>query len=220
LANRTVIIVALVVALIAAFFAYRYVSGVKAAPAKGMVPVVVAAQDVPANVVITREMVGVKEMPSNYVHPRAINNPEQVVGKISKTDLLQGEPVLANRVTTRAQPGNRFSYRVADKQRAVTIAVSEVAGVAGFPTVGDRVDILLFKDNKTTTLLQNKEILATGDKTVSQEDGTQRIVPTVTLSLSPADAQTLAFAESTGKLKLTLRSPVDQEIVSLGQTSF
>lgn len=217
--RRNILIIAFILAGVTAYLAYYLISSFRPPPEK-MATVVVAMQDIPANIAMTREMVSVIEIPEKYAHPQVVKNVDQIVGKITKTQIYKDEQILSTRLAVKEQAGNRFSYSIPDKMRAITLAVSEVAGVAGLPTVGDRVDILVARQQAqpqgswvVATILQNKEILATGGVTVAQEDGRQRIVPTLTLSLSPQDAQQLLLLESTGKIRLTLRSPVDKAIV-------
>lgn len=223
LTNRSIIITALVLSLAAAGVSYIYISETLG-NVGNTVPVVTAAQDIPMNTTVTKEMLIVNNIPENYAHPRAYNTVEQAVGKTSKVQVLKDEQILPNIVVDRDKPGSKFSYNISDKQRAVTVAVDEVTGVGGYPVVGDRVDILLTRDTSgtiyTSTMMQYKEILATGSMTVPAEDGRQKIVPTITLSLSQAEAQQLTLAEDTGRIKFTLRPPVDQEIAPLEAASF
>jgi pilus assembly protein CpaB len=222
LTNRTILIVAVVLAAAAAFFVYWFISGGGAGSGKA-VPVLVAAQDIPVNTAIAKEMLAVKNIPEGFAHPSALHSPEEAVGKISKTPLLKAEQILTSKVASKEQP-NRFSYHIPEKQRAITLAVTEVTGVAGFPTVGDRVDILLASEKTgvltVSALFQNKEILATGGVIQPQEDGQQRVVPTLTLSLTPAETMQLVIAEDTGRFRLTLRSPADKEIIAVAPVSY
>jgi pilus assembly protein CpaB len=213
----------MVLSIAAAAVSYGVISGIFNGNNK-KVPVVMAMQDIPPNTAITKEMLVIKDIPEAYVHPQALQTVEQAIGKTSKIQLLNGQQVMTTMVASKDQPGNRFAYHVPDKLRAVTLAVNEVTGVGGFIVVGDRVDILLTRELGgiiyTSTMYQNKDILATGSMTVPTEDGKQKIVPTVTLSLSPAEAQNLTLAESTGKIKFTLRAPVDKEVLTLEAASY
>jgi pilus assembly protein CpaB len=221
--NRTIIIIAIVLAAAAAGVSYMFISGAFGTTGK-MVPVVTALQDIPLNTTVTREMLTVKDIPETYAHPQSYRTVEQAVGKTSKVQILKDEQILPNIVAARDKPGNRFSYNIAEKQRAVTISVNEVTGVGGYPVVGDRVDVLLTRDTAGTlytgTMFQYKEILANGSMTVPTEDGKQKVVPTFTLSLTPTEAQQLTLAESTGSIKFILRAPVDKEIVSIEAASY
>ena len=221
LADKKIVIAALLLAAVAALLSLRLMAS--SDPGQS-VAVLTAAQDIPANVLITKEMVVVKEIPEDYVPDQALHSLEEAVGKTSKVQLVKGEQLLASKVASREQSGNRFSYRLADNQRAVTVAVTEVTGVAGLLTVGDRVDAIWTRESEgityTSTLMQNKEILATGSITTTQEDGKQHIVPTITFSVSPAEANFLTLAENVGSLKFTLRPPTDKEIYTLEQLTF
>ena len=223
LTNRTTIIIALVLSLAAAGVSFMYISGYLGTAGK-MVPVVIAAQDIPLNTTVTKEMLTMKDIPQSYAHPQAYNNVGQAVGKTSKVQILKDEQILPNIVASKDKAGSRFSYNISDKQRAITLGVSEVTGVGGYPVVGDRVDVLLTRETAGTlytgTLFQYKEILAVGSMTVPTEDGKQKVVPTFTLSLSPVEAQQITLAENTGKIKFTLRPPVDKEITSLEAASY
>jgi pilus assembly protein CpaB len=99
--------------------------------------------------------------------------------------------------------------------RAVTVAVNEVAGVAGFLTPNDRVDVVLTtaipgleKENVSKIILENIPVLATGQVT-DQKEGKPVVVPTVTLDLSPPDAEKLVLSASKGSLQMLLRNITD-----------
>jgi pilus assembly protein CpaB len=221
--SRTIIIIAIILAAAAAGVSYMFLSGVFGTMGK-MVPVVMAVQDIPLNTTITQEMLTTKDIPETYAHPQAYKTVEQAVGKTSKVQILKDEQILPNIVAAKENAGNRFSYNIADKQRAVTVAVNEITGVGGYLVVGDRVDIMLTRQlagtTYTGTIFQYKEILATGSMTVPTEDGKQKVVPTITLSLTQAESQQLTLAESTGGIKFTLRAPVDKDIIPIEAASF
>lgn len=221
--NRSIIVIALILSIAAAAVSFMYITGTFGSAGQ-MVPVVTAAQDIPMNTTVTKDMLVIKDIPEKYAHPEAYRTVEQTVGKASKVQILKDEQILPNIVAAKDKPGNRFSYNISDKHRAITVAVDEASGVGGFLVVGDRVDILSTRDTAgttyTSTMMQYKEILATGSMTVPTEDGKQKIVPTITLSLSPVETQQLMLAENTGEVKFVLRPPVDKEITVLEAASF
>jgi pilus assembly protein CpaB len=65
----------------------------------------------------------------------------------------------------------------------------------------------------TFALLANVEVLATGQVTRPSNDagsdGRERTYNTITLSVSPQDAQRIVVAKSSGKLTAVLRNPED-----------
>ena len=107
--------------------------------------------------------------------------------------------------------------------RAVSVRVNEVVQVAGFVGPGTRVDVLV-SGNPTgsnepviTTLLENIEVLAAGQKMERNASGEPQTVPVITLLVSPEDAQKLTLASNEGHIQLALRNPLDtnQEDVPL-----
>jgi pilus assembly protein CpaB len=65
------------------------------------------------------------------------------------------------------------------------------------------------QDTVTTTVLENVEVLAAGQKIQPNAEGKPENVPVITLLVTPADAQTLTLASTEGKIQLSLRSPID-----------
>lgn len=213
--SKRVVLLALLLAVITSVATYYYLGSSSPVVQGAQTTVVVPIQNIPANTVISREMVAVRRLPEEYVHPEAVREVEMVVGKIATVPLLRDEAVLQGRLAGKDTTSNRFSYRIPDGQRAITIAVNEVIGVAGYPTVGDHVDLLLIgkmegQKLSAKTFIQGREILATGQLTVGQEDGQQRLVSTITLCVSPEEAQQIALAEVSGSLRMVLRSPADE----------
>jgi pilus assembly protein CpaB len=79
--------------------------------------------------------------------------------RVVLSPIEESEPVLSWKVTG---PGERatLSAVVEDGMRAMSVRINDVLGVAGFVLPGDRVDIMLTRDNYTDILLQNVKILA------------------------------------------------------------
>jgi pilus assembly protein CpaB len=119
-----------------------------------------------------------------------------------------------------------MTYVVPPGHRAVTVAVNEVAGVAGFITPGNKVDVVLTtplpgNPNETISkiVLQNVPVLATGQIAQEQKDGKPIVVPTVTLDLAPEDSENLVLAANKGPLQLLLRNYSDTtEVEGKGAT--
>jgi len=100
--------------------------------------------------------------------------------------------------------------------RAVTVRVNDVAGAAGFVLPGLRVDVLVTgrppsgDSTMTSTVLQNLLVLSAGQAMQSDARGTPVSVSTVTLLVTPADAETLTLANGEGRLQLILRNSSDE----------
>ena len=101
-----------------------------------------------------------------------------------------------------------------DGKRALTVKVDEVAGVAGFLHPGDHVDVLVDlalksegqQDHFSKTILHDITILTTGQ--IWEQKGNEKpmVVNTVTLELTPENAEVLNLASNEGKIRLALRN--------------
>src|SRR4029077_5001388 len=100
---------------------------------------------------------------------------------------------------------------------ATSLEVNQVSGVSGFVLPGDRVDVLCTVDGRgakeeavTRTILQNAEVLASGQH-VTQQDHKPITVQAVTILVDPAGAEKLALGLHEGKVHLVLRNPGDND---------
>jgi pilus assembly protein CpaB len=107
--------------------------------------------------------------------------------------------------------------------RAYTIGVSDVAGVGGHALPGDRVDVVLTcnlsdlsgssqgKRLVSGLVLQNVRVLGM-DLNADPSSTKAAVAHTVTLEVSPADAEKLALAAQAGTLSLALRRTGSAEV--------
>ena len=109
--------------------------------------------------------------------------------------------------------------------RATSLTVNQVSGVSGFVLPGDRVDVLCTVDGRgaeleatTKTILQNVEVLASGQKT-TQQDNKPITVQAVTILVDPLGAERLALGLHEGKLHLVLRNPEDADTLRVAGMS-
>jgi pilus assembly protein CpaB len=102
-------------------------------------------------------------------------------------------------------------------KRALAVRVDEIIGVSGFIVPDDRVDIIL-----TTTplganqeakiskiVLQNKRVLSVAQST-EQKDGKPQLARSITLELTPEEAEKLTLASSEGQIVMALRGLGDE----------
>jgi pilus assembly protein CpaB len=124
-----------------------------------------------------------------------------------------------------SQQSGTMSGSLSKGHRAITVAVNEVTGVAGFIMPTNHVDLVLTTSSpdssggtRTRIILQNVSVLATGQITAHTE-GKPILVPTVTLDLSPADAEILVHASHNGNLQLLLRNGADATLFATRGTT-
>ena len=216
--SRSKSILALAVALgfLAALAGY---AGLKATAAqvaqnnsKHFVPVVVAATDLTFGTKLDRAQLRVARYPKDSVPVGAYSDIDSVVGQTSKIFLAGKEPITETKLSSR---GGGLSMLVRHGLRATSLEVNQVSGVSGFVLPGDRVDVLATVDGRgadqnavTKTILQNAEVLASGQKTTKQ-DIKPITVLAVTILVDPVGAEKLALALHEGRLHLVLRNPED-----------
>ena len=127
--------------------------------------------------------------------------------------LESNEPVLRSKVTA---PGQRASLSslLQEGNRAVTVRVDDVRGVAGFILPGDFVDVVLIqadvgpgrRENFSEILLQHVKVLAI-DQLASERQEQPTVAKAVTIEVTPDQAQKVLLATNIGKLSLILRQP-------------
>ena len=189
--------------------------------------IVVAATDIPIGTTIKPQQLKVTSWPKDSIPPGSAQTTESVLNRVVVRPITRGDAVTEQKLKPKAgAPGSGFmTYVVPEGHRAVTVAVNEVAGVAGFLTPNDRVDVVVTtpipsneKENISKIILDNIPVLATGQIT-DQKEGKPVIVPTVTLDLVPEDAEKLVLSASKGSLQLLLRNIADSsKVQSKGAT--
>lgn len=213
---------AAVLGIAAAIVGYYGLNGIAARASSGagdnFRSVVVTTADLTYGMKLERTMLRVARYPKDAVPQGAYMSMDSVVGQTTKVFMAAREPVTATKLSSR---GGGLSMLVRPSMRAASIEVNQVSGVSGFVLPGDRVDVLVtveprtsFANPITKTLLQNIEVLAAGQKT-QQKDGTPLSVQSVTLLVDPPGAEKLAHAEHEGEIHLVLRNPDDQEQVNV-----
>jgi pilus assembly protein CpaB len=228
--KKRIWIITAILALITTGMVYFYLSQVKAASQENkaaMSEVVVAISTVPAHVKVTEEMLEIKKIPTEAVHADTYTAIADVVGGTTTTELIAGEQVLSDRVVTDAGD-SPLAYQIPENMRAVTVPTTETSGIGGYIMPGDSVDVLVnytpSADQKVVmTQLQNIKILEKGPYTTGAE-GQQTGVPTsLTLLVTPAQAEVIAYAAVNGTFYFTLRNAVDtvkQELPNYGTANF
>lgn len=216
--NRTRLLligfVALTLGAVVSYAVYRALQTRTGADAAPGVEVVVAANDIAVGAKVAESDVRLvrfpaADLPSNIFHLKT-----SVVGRGAILPIARGEFFLPNKLAGE-NAGAGMQSLIPPGMRAVSVRVNEVIGVAGFVVPGTRVDVLLTgnptgaSDQRTTTVLENVAVIATGQKLERNTAGEPQLTPVITLLVSPDDAQKLTLATSQGKIQLALRNPLD-----------
>ncbi len=238
---KKIVLFALIAALCAGALLYFYLGKLEAQKQVTVEydSVVVAASNIPAYTPITSDMVTLKKIPLGYAHPLAAHSMDEVVGFVTESDIVEGEEVLPAKLKQFGEIASGLSYVVPEGMRAVTVAVDEVSGIAGFLQRGDYVDVISYTtttyipaeapvvaDGQTpsaaqlpqtlsTTLVaaQNVRVVAIGKASsgaaTTAEGETDSGYSSVTLLLSPEDTMRVVQGAKSGSIVLILRASGD-----------
>ena len=144
--------------------------------------------------------------------------PDDLVGRTVLYPLAAGEPIL-DRQLAAAGTGAGLSTRIPDGMRAISLKTDQVVGVAGFLLPGTHVDVLVtFRtpeqpDPVTSTVLQDAQVIAAGQKTQPDPEGKPTTVDVVTLLVKPIDAERVTLASQQGTVHFILRNGSDHQQV-------
>jgi pilus assembly protein CpaB len=214
----TGVLFALVVALLTSVFVYRAFKQVAATP-KGFVTqsIVVAAEPLDLGTRLDASKLRLIPWPSGAPMDGMYTRIEDCVNRALVTSVAENEPILKTKLAG-ADAGAGLQATIPEGMRAISVAVNDVIGVAGFVTPGTMVDVLVTGQasgagnqtvNITRTILENIRVLAAGQKIEQDRDGKPETVSVITVLANPTDAAKLALASSQGKIQLALRNTVD-----------
>lgn len=208
--QRKLFMVSLVLALTTALLVYAYVRAATGGSDRGeMVAVLVAKERIPPRSTLQASMLTMEQVPREQVHADAMYSLDEAVGRLVKETILEGELLRYGRLYSEEEkPG--LTFVIPPGKRAVSVAVNEVIGVAGFIKPGDRVDVLSTFDAQevgrtvTVTVLQDVEVLAISQRMEDKKPDAV-VATTATLALSLDEAEKITLAEERGRLRLVLR---------------
>ena len=187
--------------------------------------VVVAATNLPIATHLEEKHLALVNWPVDAVPEGTFEKLEDVVDRTLRQDLVKGEPILKERLADEDK-GQGLAALLADGMRAMAVKVDAFVGVAGFVQPGDAVDVIttISPDEETRKLrsdeasqiakivLQNVRVLAVGEHLTSSSGGRPINVQVVTLGVTVEESEKLALASQVGRLQLSLRSRIDQQV--------
>ena len=172
--------------------------------------------DIEVGTRLSKLIVQLAEWPKDSVPEGVYANIDTLVGEeppVIIKEVRKGEAILPYKLSSHgARPG--LTIKIPKYKRAISIAVNEVRGVAGFVLPGDHVDVLLTtaldgkKKFSTSTLVQNVLVLGV-DQISSEKEEKPKVVNAVTLLVSKKQGKILTLAQSVGELTLLLRNEAD-----------
>ena len=214
---------AICLALVASLGAYRFLSEKSRAAESAKlqtVGVAVAVVDIPLGTTINSNQVALSAWPKDLQPKDAFTAVKPAIGRVAMRDILRGEPVVESRLVPTDKSTGLLSLKVPAGMRAFSVKVNEVVGVGGFIVPDSRVDVVVTtavsperqQEQVSKTFLQDVLVLAAG-QLVEQKDNKPTTVNTVTLAVTPEDAEKLALASNDGKIQLVMRNFSDTQKV-------
>lgn len=238
--NRRVLILVIAVALagLTAFLTFHYANNADQRALKGaqLVQAYVVKKDIPKGFpgdrAIDEGYIAKESMPAKFFPATGITDTKGLRGQVALGPMAAGLPVVAGSFVDPAAAAESFAQRLDKGMEAVTLAVSDVQGVARLVVPGDHVNLMLTADKaaapgqpagakETRMVIQNVEVLAVGSTTALQpgeaapkeaqnvQAGQAKTVDSglMTFSVPGLDAERVVHASESGSIHLTLVPP-------------
>lgn len=208
------IAVAVVAGLAAVFFASRWLVE-KSGSGTGKLAVVAA--DLNLGQRLSPEAIKMVDWPSGSMPPGSFTDPKELDGRVLKTSLTRGEPIMESKLAPLGTKGG-LSAVITEGKRAITVRVNDVIGVAGFALPGNYVDIIVStqkeagrneRDQNISKIVLERILVLAVAQEVGRDDTKPRVVNAVTLEVTPEQAEKLDLARTVGTLSLALRNQID-----------
>lgn len=181
--------------------------------------VMVASRDLYQGVTITEEDLYAVQIPPRFLPEHVFLTPDHVVGRTPRERILANEFVRSDRLAD-PEAGVGMNAVIPRGMRAISVDLSDGRALSGFLRPADYVDVLVTMtpegdaDATTRTLLQSVFVLGVNHRMGSESDeeaatkrGRQN--PSVTLLVTPDQAEQMAFASTTGRITLAMRTSTD-----------
>lgn len=219
--SKIILVLALVMGIITTslFFNYMQQFNTEAVVNESLVEVVVAKNKIFENQIITADMLKVTEVPTTGLHPQAITEIAEIVGKYTTATIEIDEVVLSHRLMTDKEESMLISRKVQEGNRAVAIGTNFVRSVSNLIEPEDYVDVIFTEVVKqegkkdeivSKQILSKVRVLAVGRKMVEKTNPNEEYVEysSITFELNPKDAVTVINASERGVIHLTLHSRI------------
>ena len=234
--NRRVLILVIAVALagLTAFLTFNYANTADERANKGaqLVQAYVVKKDIPKGTAGSKalddEYIGQEKIPRKFLPANAITDPQKLRTQVAVSNLSAGLPIVAGNFASPQVAQESFAGMLQAGEQAVTLAVSDIEGVARLIAPDDRVNLMLTTDKpaapgqpgggkETQYVLQRVKVLAVGNATTlqpgqtpadvaPQQAGVAKTVDSslMTFAVPAIDAEKLVHASQIGSIHLTL----------------
>lgn len=215
--------IAVAIAFLFSVYVYRTIQRITNVRPAAVTQIVVADHPIQLGTRLDPTNLRVISWPADEAIAGSFMRVEDCAGRALLTNLAGNEPVLESKLAPK-EAGAGLPATIPEGMRAVSVAVNEVNGVAGFVIPGTMVDVLVTgrlsgntadpNNNITRVILENVRVLAAGQQVDQDREGKPQKVPVVTLLVAPEDATKLTMASTEGKIQLALRNTIDATLTN------
>ncbi|MCD6217318.1 Flp pilus assembly protein CpaB [bacterium] len=215
--NKKPLIIAAIMGIIAVALVFSYLKKVEQSNLATEIEygkVVVAKTQIPVRTKIKEPMLDEIIVPLDAIHKDAVLEVDEILGKVTNQVIFEGEQILSAKFED-ALNLRDLAFIIDEGKRGVAIGVSDIKGLGGNVKPGDHVDVVgVFQSSITGvdssfTILTDVMVKAVG-KSLGPEDEDESgksNARTVTLEVTPQQAEKLILSDEKGSLRLTLRHP-------------
>jgi pilus assembly protein CpaB len=212
--RRTTFLIAMILAVGTGWLTLTYLSSLHPGATEQR-PVLITTQEISARERITDAMFTKQIRPANTLQPDALAEPSQALGSLALITIPAGSQLTASTIGTNV--AFALPVRLQPGMRAVSIPVDRVKDVSGLVQPGDRVDVIAIPPPRSNgppthaaTIFRGVRVLAVGnalENPSATPSPDEQTAATVTLEVTPSQADLLAWADANATLRLALRSP-------------
>jgi len=189
-----------------------------AAPAVEKEPILVALKDIKVNETLNEKNLKLEEWPKDKIPADAMRDLKEVQGQRAGGIILADEPLRKAKFAV-----DHRIEEIPRGYRVVAVSADAVSATGNLLQPGDRVDMVLsVKHNNSgtqnqiaKTILQDIRVFAINEQYRPAEGNKSDesiAAKTVSLLVTPTQAETIALAGEMGKIRLVLRHPDDEGI--------
>ncbi|MGD9645117.1 MAG: Flp pilus assembly protein CpaB [Pirellulales bacterium] len=213
----TVGVMSILLGLVAAYSVRRYLE--PAAPrGEPMTGVVVPRVNLPKYARIREQDIEVLQIPTRLVPERVVGNPSRALFRLVKDTILAGQPIVEDKLYEVGKIPT-LADQLPPGYRAVTVSVDPNNALDGVLVPEAIVDISLTVRGdhpevggmSTLTLLRRVKVLATNRDRYPTEERLNQGIRSVTVAVTPEQANKLILAQRFGSLSVTLRGALEDE---------
>ena len=223
--NKKILALAIIMAFVTCMLLYFYISGLSSDSEIEYTEAYAASVEIPARTVVEDKMIVKVQVPKGTKIAAGISDKSKIVGRLTKERIIKDELILPDRLYNDEK--TNMAFIIPAGKRAVTIGVNEVTEVGDFLIPGDYVDVIatfdeanveiggskIYYPKYTKIILQNIQVLGVAQNMQVLKEKDKDLPASVTLAVTPGEAERLVLADESGVLRLALKPAADNSTI-------